>query len=328
MNRIQRFLYQRLHPEIYQGHRQSPPYFEGWYFKIVSADAKHRFAIIPGVFLGEDGHAFVQVLDGANHSSAFHRYPLENFQASEGEFDIFIGPNYFSELVIRLNIDDELGSLSGTLRFVDVKPWPVTLFSPGIMGWYAWVPGMETYHGVLSLDHGIEGNLTIDGETVDFTGGRGYIEKDWGQAFPSAYVWMQTNHFDEGGTSLSASIAMIPWVRRSFRGFIVGFLHHGKLYRFATYTGATTELLEVTDDSVVWVMEDKRYQLKIEASRYRGGLIHGPTRKEMIQRVEETMTAEVMVTLSTREGDVIYQGSGQNAALEVFGDLPTLLSEK
>ncbi|MCK7537696.1 MAG: tocopherol cyclase family protein [Marinilabiliales bacterium] len=30
---------------------------------------------------------------------------------------------------------------------------------------------------------------------ADFSGGRGYIEKDWGHSFPSAYVWMQSNHF-------------------------------------------------------------------------------------------------------------------------------------
>ncbi|MEZ4893124.1 MAG: tocopherol cyclase family protein [Saprospiraceae bacterium] len=37
--------------------------------------------------------------------------------------------------------------------------------------------------------------LTINGEELDFTGGKGYMEKDWGRSFPSAYFWMQTNHF-------------------------------------------------------------------------------------------------------------------------------------
>ena len=37
-------------------------------------------------------------------------------------------------------------------------------------------------------------------------GGRGYIEKDWGQAFPRAWIWTQSNHFgaDAPGTSLTA----------------------------------------------------------------------------------------------------------------------------
>jgi hypothetical protein len=49
---------------MYHGHGKQPPFFEGWYYKLVSADETHRIAVIPGVQLGEDGHAFVQVLDG------------------------------------------------------------------------------------------------------------------------------------------------------------------------------------------------------------------------------------------------------------------------
>ena len=51
------------------------------------------------------------------------------------------------------------------------------------MGWYAWMPFMECYHGLVSLDHGIEGVLSAESDTVDMTGGRGYTEKDWGAAF-------------------------------------------------------------------------------------------------------------------------------------------------
>lgn len=60
----------------------------------------------------------------------------------------------------------------------------MTVRSPGIMGWYAWVPTMECYHGVVSLDHAISGKLMIEDQAHDFNGGRGYIEKDWGKSFP------------------------------------------------------------------------------------------------------------------------------------------------
>jgi succinate dehydrogenase/fumarate reductase flavoprotein subunit len=48
----------------------------------------------------------------------------------------------------------------------------------GTMGWYAFVPAMECYHGVLSFDHLLEGGLELNGQYIDYTGGRGYIEKD------------------------------------------------------------------------------------------------------------------------------------------------------
>jgi hypothetical protein len=49
--------------------------FEGWYFKLVDAEGAQPYAIIPGVFLGEDAHAFIQVLVGRAGTSAYHRFP-------------------------------------------------------------------------------------------------------------------------------------------------------------------------------------------------------------------------------------------------------------
>jgi tocopherol cyclase len=51
------------------------------------------------------------------------------------------------------------------------------------MGWFAYVPFMECYHGVLSLDHEVNGRLRLGKRETDFSGGRGYIEKDWAAPF-------------------------------------------------------------------------------------------------------------------------------------------------
>lgn len=100
---------------------------------------------------------------------------------------------------------------------------PATVTSPGIMGWYAWMPVMECYHGVVSFSQDLSGSLSLDGGRLTFDGGRGYLEKDWGRAFPTGYIWMQSNHFTRPGACLVASVAVIPWRRTQFRGFIVGF---------------------------------------------------------------------------------------------------------
>ena len=49
----------------------------------------------------------------------------------------------------------------------------------------------------------------IDGKTIDFTNGIGYIEKDWGKSFPNSWIWMQTNHFKYHNASLMASLSSI-----------------------------------------------------------------------------------------------------------------------
>ena len=326
-------------PASYHGHGKSRRYFEGWYFKLVDARQQRRFAVIPGVFLGEtpaDSHSFVQTLDGATGETNYHRYPLADFWAHPSEFDISVGPNRFSTREMTLDIATVDHQVIGHLRFNGLPPWPVTWLSPGIMDWYTFTPFMESYHGVLSLDHAIEGMLAIDGQVMDFHGGRGYIEKDWGAAFPRAWVWMQSNHFEQPGVSLTASVARIPWLGSAFRGFIVGLLHAGVLYRFATYTGAHIERLQVTEDHVFWTIcgpvdgRTQRHRLEITAQRNEEGvdLLHAPARTAMVQRVLESLTAQIDLRLTRLEhgGDTqIFAGSGQCAGLEIGGAIEEIL---
>jgi tocopherol cyclase len=318
-----------LHPERYHGHRRRPPFFEGWYFKLVDASQRARWAVIPGVFLSDDPeqhHAFVQVLDGATGEASYHRYPAEAFEAADDAFEVRIGANRFSASRLHLDIDDEQRRITGDVQLGKLDAWPVRPWSPGVMGPFAWIPRMECNHGVLSFDHTLDGRMQVGGTQIDFTGGRGYLEKDWGAAFPAGYVWMQTNHFATPGSSLVASIAIVPWIRSAFPGFLVGLRVDGELHRFATYTGARTDALRITDDRVEWSVTDRHRRLDIRAHRSAAGLLLGPTRKRMESRVGETMQAEVEVRLTDRRTRTVLEGTGRHAGLEVHGDLDRLLA--
>jgi len=318
-------IYSTLHPAVYHGFEKKPPFFEGWYFKMVSADERHKIAIIPGVILGQEEHAFVQVLDGVAGSTAYVSFPMAAFRADKQRFEVQIGENHFDEKHISLALNSTEVQLTGEVRMGSLNPWPVSLLSPGIMGWFAWVPRMECYHGVLSFTHGLQGTLTLNGKVMDFSGGKGYIEKDWGQAFPSAWVWFQSNHFAGASACITASVAVIPWGGRSFRGFIVGFWLEGRLHRFATYSGAHINRLQIFDDHVDWVLRNQEHRLFLKATRVEGGLLRGPTRQDMGQRVMETLNATVQVRLETLRGQVLFEGLGEHTGLEVVGDLPRLL---
>ena len=211
-----------FHPERYHGHNRRPPFFEGWYFKLVDASETHRYAVIPGIFLSEDPdrhHAFVQILNGSTGEATYHCYPADEFRAADDRFEVEIGPNRFSNREVVLDINDSSRVARGTVHLGTPVPWPVTPTRLGIMGPYGWAPFMECNHGLVSFDHSLEGTLSIDGGDVDFSAGRGYTEKDWGKAFPAGYVWMQTNHFETPGTSFVASIAIIPWMISAFPRF-------------------------------------------------------------------------------------------------------------
>ena len=317
-----------LHPNRYHGLTAKPPFFEGWYYKLVSADEKTRFAIIPGVFLSSDSadsHCFVQVFDSEAHEVRYHRYPIEAFESSKNAFNVRVGPNIFAADRINLAIADSLGTLSGELIFDGLNPWPVKLNAPGAMGWFAWVPFMECYHGVVSMDHGINGILTLDEEAYDFSGGRGYIEKDWGRRFPLAWIWGQSNHFDTAGVSLMISVAVIPWLGRSFGGFIIGLLHDSKIHRFATYNGSKIESLDLLDHEVRLVVANRSHRLRVTAERTGGGLLQAPTHSAMDRRIIETLNARMHVVFEDLSGAVIFEGSGKHAGLETEGDLAKLV---
>ncbi len=312
-------------PDRYHGWGQTKNYFEGWYFKIVSPQEDYAFAFIPGISMPATGeaHAFIQVLDGKACTATYHRFSPSDFQPSDQKFALQLGPNAFA--ADRLQLD--LPGIKGTLQFSGLTPWPKMLYAPGIMGWFSFVPFMECYHGVVSVNHQISGKLEIAGKTVDFTGGKGYIEKDWGRSFPNAWIWMQSNHFREGEkVSLMASVANIPWVGNHFVGYIVGFLWEGKVYRFATYTGAQMKA-KLGEDRVELAFKDRRHELQITAHKGEGGDLISPIAGEMTGKVNESMQARLEVRFY-RQGKLLYEGMGRNAGLEVAGKKETLLTDK
>lgn len=316
-----------LTPGVYHGLNKKPPFFEGWYYKMVSADESQKIAIIPGIIQGKDAHAFIQVLDGVDGTTAYPEFPLSDFRADNDHFAVDIAGNLFNDSHLHLALKQPECQLIGDIQLGPLNPWPVTWLSPGIMGWYAWVPRIECYHGVLSFSHSLKGKLTFNDKVMDFSGGRGYIEKDWGKSFPAAWIWLQSNHFAGIDACITASVAIIPWLGHTFRGFIVGLWLDGKLHRFATYSGSRIESLEIHDDHVNWVLRNRQSRLFIKAYRVEGGFLRGPTRQDMGQRVLETLNAKVQLRLESLQGKLLYEGTGTHTGLEVMGDLPRLLHE-
>lgn len=310
---------------MYHGWGKSRNYFEGWYFKLVDPAERFVFAVIPGISYGKDGksHAFIQMLDGKKCAATYHEFASADFQPAGETFALQLNGNFFSADSVKLNLPE----LQGELHWQDRYPWPKMLGAPGIMGWYSFVPFMECYHGVVSVNHTLQGELQVYGESVDFNGGKGYIEKDWGESFPSSWIWMQTNHFDAAHpVSLSASVAKIPWLGSHFIGYIVGFLLDEKLYRFATYTGAMMRA-DFDEDTVWLAFKDRKHRLEITAHKADGGELVSPLAGNMAGKVNESMQATIGVRLFERE-KLIFEGTGRNAGLEVAGPAQELLTNK
>lgn len=314
-------------PDIFQGINKKANYFEGWFYKIVDSQCKEIIAIIPGLFLGKnknDSKAFIQVFRGNKNTLDFFEYPVDQFNASRKSFQISIGRSEFSDQHLKLELQNEKINISGSLYFNQLKPWPKSFFSPGAMGPYSFIPIMQCNHSVISMDHHIQGTLKIDGKTISFNEGRGYIEKDWGTAFPSAYVWMQCNHFNNKPVSIFASISKIPWITGSFRGFIIGLLYEEIIYRFATYTGAKLEFLKIEKEYVEFQVKDRSHKLNVKAKRTDGIDLHAPYDMQFSQRASESLSSQIEVKfweISGKKETLIFDKKGEPAALDINGKL-------
>lgn len=313
-------------PSRFQGAGITRRYFEGWYFKHVDAEKHSIISVIPGISYSEDGrtsHAFVQVVPSHGEAHYF-AFPIDQFSADPtSPFSIRIGANTFSRDGIVLDLHDAGRDVVGELRYEPWWPWPVTTFSPGIMGWYRFVPRMETYHGVLSMDHGLSGPLTVDGERIDFEAGRGYIEKDWGRSFPSSWIWAQSNSFERAGVSLSLSVAKVPWMTSSFVGNIAGLLLNGRLHRFATYTGAKLTAIETGSNEAHVTLADKHEELDVHVRGCEALILKAPVLGSMDSRAVESLGGTIDLTLRTLRGGratISYQGTGTCAGIEVMND--------
>lgn len=313
-----------FNPEQYHGWGRTRRYFEGWYYKVISADEKTAMAFIPGIAMDEHGdqQAFIQVLDGKNFSADYHKFEAEEFHPATGKFELNLAGNFFSNDQLRLDMPD----LNGALHFKDRVEWPSSFYSPGIMGPFSFVPFMECYHGILSMDHSIEGKINFKGKELDFNGGRGYMEKDWGHSFPSAYIWMQTNHFSQPGISLKASVAKIPWLTGSFVGFIAGIWLGDRLIQFTTYNFTRLRKSFADEHKVEIVMENRKHRLEILAHRDHVTELASPIAGFMDGRINESMTSTIEVQLYDKiAGKLLFEDEGRNAGLEVAGNIPEIL---
>lgn len=319
-----------FNPVAFQGEGRKKAYFEGYYLKHVSRSGQ-AWAFIPGVSISSDGSvrkSFIQVIDGSTGTTRWYEFPFESFKYSARRFEVSIEGNRFSASGMHLELSGPDGAIAGDLRYGRLLGFPARPWCPGIMGPYSFLPAMECNHGLVSLDHEIAGGLSVDGLPMDFDGGRGYIEKDWGRAMPSSWIWAQSNSFPEAGTSLMFSLANIPWRGASFPGFLCAFRSgaNGAMNVLATWTGARIENLGLSDASITVVISSRRDRLELLLERGRGGLLLAPVAGAMERRIAESVDATMQFAWY-RQGSLLYQGRANPSGLETVGAVEQLMPD-
>jgi hypothetical protein len=307
-------------PAIFQGNLGKKNYFEGWYFKQVGSDGA-KLAVIPGISLTkEDRHAFIQVFNGRSGKSHYFSFPIDEFKPEKSSFGLAIGKNRFNYNGIFLEIEDKI-SVQGSLKYSELSHYRYSWRERGVMGWFGYIPFMETYHGILSLDHRVDGLMTINGELHEFMDGRGYIEKDWGESFPSSWIWMQSNCFQTPKTSIMVSIAVIPWLGSSFIGHLAVILHEGKIFNLSTYQGGKVTSLNLNNNPLSLTIETKKNKLEIKVERGPTVDLKSPKKGKMIGRTIESLSSRIEISLVSKlNNKSIFKGTGLDAGLEIMDE--------
>jgi len=306
-------------PEVFQGTLKKKNYFEGWYFKNVSKDLNNVWSFIPGISLTDnDPHTFIQVINGITGEADYIKYNLDDFSWDKKKLYIKIGNSVFTDSFIDLNIDKQNVNIKGRIDYPITTGYPKTLFSPGIMGWYSYIPFMECKHGIVSVNHELSGRITVNKDLIEFEGGKGYIEKDWGTSFPEAWLWIQANNFHDWNSSFCFSVAKIPWRGKFFIGFIAFLYLNKKFLLFSTYNNSIIREMSHSGESIDLILKNKDYILNINTRKSTFGELRAPVSGDMSRKIKESIDSEVTLSLFDRYDNLIYSDSSKRAGLEVI----------
>lgn len=320
-------MFKITNPILFQGNLEKKHYFEGWYFKQVTQDETELCSFIPGISLDEnDKHCFVQYIsvtrDKQNNpvtKTDYFRYPLDQFISRDKPFQVQIGPNIFSEDQVSIFLKKEGLLIQGNFTLTNLQPIQKSIVSPTIMGPFSYFPFMECYHGVISMRHTINGHIKINHHLVDFTDGKGYLEKDWGTSFPKQYIWLQSNHFKDKNTSLFLSVADIPFMNTAFEGFICNVIVHQKEYRFATYNNSKLSIEKLSSQEIKIILENSHAHMTLIAHPSQFEQLIAPKKGSMALQIKEGFSDFISIQLDDFKTHQTYEDQGKMCGMEIVG---------
>ncbi|QUI23510.1 hypothetical protein HZI73_14995 [Vallitalea pronyensis] len=305
-------------PICLQGDISKKNYFEGWYYKLVNSDNDYTCAFIPGISTGGSRykrHAFIQFVDNSGQLPLYKPYAIRSFSYSDKPFSIRIGGCQFSDRGMSINMHHKKDTITGALTFGFFTDIVRTSKMPTIMGYYRYIPFMECFHSIISLHHTLKGYLKVNNRYIDFTGGTGYLEKDFGTSFPNQWVWIHANTYHNQQASLMCSIASIPFLKKTFLGFLCVLYIDNKEYRFTTYLKGKIAKLSCSKNKVFVEIHQDHLILQIRSMCDDGNVLIAPKNGDMNRKIVESMSSKIKVTL-IKGGKILYEAISYNGCME------------
>lgn len=268
--------------------------FEGVYYR--HQKGNRTFCVIAGRGAKE---CFIQVItDSASHMVT---YPLDRYLKGD---ETRIGDCTFSLKGISLSVQADGLSLSGTIAYSGL-----TTLKSDIMGPLRFVP-LLCRHGIISMRHDTMGGILLNGETMDFNGGFGYIESDCGTSFPESYLWLHCRDAEKGVT-MTAACAKMNVLGIRFNGFFVVMVSKTGETRFTSYLGG--RVLAFNERG--FVVRQGRQMVSLAVEKGEGHTLLAPEKGHMTRAIKERAACPVTVRVMDGRYETLRLQS-ENAAFE------------
>lgn len=256
-----------FHSQNYIGGKRKN-YFEGWYFKCQYNDKIYSFIVGISNSIKEK-HSFIQYID--NKNSHYFSYPITDFSYDKTDMTIKISGNIFSLKGIECNIIANNITINADLRFDNHNLFKKTLFCPSVMGIFGYIP-LSCNHCVVSTSFNVNGKITYNSVELSING-LGYIEKDFGKAFPLNYYWTQGQN-----ESISIMFALAYPLLLGIKGFLCIVNYKDKQYNLSLYKGTKLTIKQINDEHSQFILISNKLELHlcITGNKLNAQKLHSP----------------------------------------------------
>lgn len=296
--------------------------FISWYYNFIDK-RKEKVIELTLVKYFESGDEQYYLLVECHEEEISKKVILENSQIKWEKQAIIYDSCHFTKEEIKIDIEVEGLCIKGCVAFKEMRGTKRSAWQAGIMGPFSYFPFLQSYHDVISLDHELAGSLTINGKEILFNDGKGYMEIEWGKAYPRVWIWSQCNHFKENDVALMVGVARMPLLWEYYTSFAVPVYYKGELVVFSNYNGGQIAKLYRYKSYVhlIITQKSKVLDLKIYGEE---DVEHISARgSHMIRDVYSCQKAKMEIKI-TQNNQIILEDVGYCCQLEMGGNTSKL----
>jgi tocopherol cyclase len=189
-------------PNRYHWDGQANPFYEGWFFRIALPDGR-SFAFIyciqnPGDATGDMGGAYL-VAARSGGDLFQETFEAAAFSGNPESFAVQIADHSATEGHLDGEVHENSHDATWDIDYEIIEPWTDT------MGDFTNQPDLPVNWYVGALRGRAGGVIEWDGEVISFTDAAVFQDHNWGDFFPSGYIWMQSQEFPDAGDAVAVA---------------------------------------------------------------------------------------------------------------------------